>query len=328
MITACANLGPSLQTGTYTPPDVSQTGRYSQSIDKSCHFEKMPGKAYLISPEFKKYVSVYFFYDAEKEKVYQDDESRYVPLVAQMFKVVETGVITQEDTLSRQPYLSEHRYTEGDIKGIPYTIDKAFSTKLVTEDCSIFYLNGGATVKSLLFSVVAADGSSITEDDVLVLYGSEPLERKSMDTTIEYDRFEKQLKLSTPYYNDMLIRGSVNTKNQSVSYLQLYLNLVFLDKWGFISNAVDTNGVRHEVVKISTDTDCSYSDMLGCKLTETIGVTVSEEFLNKNRDGFELKVFGTKEKIVKVSSHMVESFLSGLNKAKTQVKSGDLYGAP
>ena len=82
------------------------------------------------------------------------------------------------------------------------------------------------------------------------------------------------------------------------------------------------------MVKISTDTDCSYSDMLGCKLTETIGVTVSEEFLNKNRDGFELKVFGTKEKIVKVSSHMVESFLSGLNKAKTQVKSGDLYGAP
>jgi hypothetical protein len=35
MITACANLGPSLQTATYTPPDVSQTGRYSQSIDKS-----------------------------------------------------------------------------------------------------------------------------------------------------------------------------------------------------------------------------------------------------------------------------------------------------
>lgn len=295
----------------------------SAATSKSCEFDQIPGKMYLIAPDFKKYVTNSFFFDPSQEAVRQLDKGNYSSLISQQFKVVETGVVTQEDITSRQPYLSKYRYNEDEIKGIPYIRDKAYSSKLVTSDCSIYYLSGATIIKSLLSSVVNLDGSKINEDDVLALYGSKPFKKKSMEASVEYDRFEKKLKVSTPYYNNMLIRGSIDTKSQSVSYLQLYVNLTFFDKWGFVSNSIDTDGKSHEVVKISTDTDCSNSDMFGCKLTETIGITIDEDFLNRNRSGFEIKVSGTKEKIVKVSSHVIEGFLLGLNKAKGQAKSGD-----
>jgi hypothetical protein len=307
-----------------TGPKTYSVNTESKTIarPKTCSFEQIPGKAYLIAPNYRKYVTNSFFYDPEREKVWQRDESKFTSLISQQFKIVETGVVTQEDGKLRQRNLSKYRYSEDEIKGIPYVRDKAFSSKLVTEDCSIYYLSGGTIVNYLLSFVVNVDGSKINEDDVLALYGSEPLKKKSMDAVIEYDRFEKRLKVTTPYFNNMLLRGSININDQSVTFLQLYLDLTFFDKWGFISNAIDTNGIGHEVVKISTDTDCSNSKMFGCKLTETVGVEIDEEFLKKNRDGFELKVFGTKEKIVKVSGHMVEGFLSGLKKAKEKVKSG------
>ncbi|NKC18622.1 MULTISPECIES: hypothetical protein [Pseudoalteromonas] len=311
----CQTTGPKTYTG--------NTQSIAATNSKSCSFDQITGKAYLIAPDFKKYVTNSFFYDSEKETVWQLDKGNYSSLTSQKFKIVDTGLVTKEDVKSRQPYLSKYRYSEDDIKGIPYVRDKAFSSKLVTEDCSIYYLSGGTIIKSLLSSIVNTDGTKINEDDVLAFYGSEPLSKKSMDAVIEYDRFEKRLKVKTPYYDDMLIRGSLNAKDQSISLVQLYVDLTFFDKWGFISNAIDTDGVNHEVVKISTDTDCSNSDMFGCKLTETVGVTISEEFLNKHRDGFELKLFGTKEKIVKVSGYMVEGFLSGMRKAKEQLKSGD-----
>ena len=102
----------------------------------------------------------------------------------------------------------------------------------------------------------------------------------------------------------MAIRG--NFSNKEVKFIQLYTNLYFIDKWGFVKNAVDTNGVYHDVTKISTDTSCSSS---GCTLTETIGIDLSLDFLKNNQNGFEIKAFGTREKIINVPSVMIKSFL-------------------
>lgn len=311
-----------------TGPKTYSANSESRSVptSNSCDFDQIPRKAYLISPSFKTYITNSFFFDPSKESVWQLDKSKYSSLISQEFKVVETGVVTQEDIKSRLPYLSEYRFDEDEIGGIPHIRDKAYSSKLVTSDCSVFYLNGNTNVKSLLSSVVNLDGSKINEDDALALYGTKPFKKKNMDASVEYDRFEKTLKVASPYHDNMFIRGSINTKNQSVSNLQLYVDLAFFDKWGFVSNALDTDGINHEIVKISTDTDCSNSDLFGCKLTETIGITIDEDFLNRNKNGFEMKVFGTKEKIIKVSSHMIEGFLLGLNKAKDQARSGN-FGA-
>lgn len=301
----------------------SNAGSGTPAGSKGCSFEEITGKPYLIAPSFKRYITNSFFYDPERETVYQRDKSKFSSLVSQEFKIIETGVVTKEDIESRKPFLSKYRYRENDIKGTPYIRDKTFSSKLVTEDCSVYYLSGATPVKSLLSSVVNSDGSAIDEGDLLALYGSEPLKKKEMEAAIEYDRFEKRVKVKTPYYDDMLIRGSIDAKNESEPFVQLYLNLTFFKKWGFVSSAIDTDGVRHKVVKISTDSDCRHSDIAGCKLTEIVGVAISEDFLRDNRDGFELKVFGTKERVVKVSGQMVEGFLSGLEKARKRAESGD-----
>lgn len=295
----------------------------SSTNAKSCAFDEIPGKPYLIAPDFQNYVTNSFFYDPEREKVRQLDKGNYSSLISQQLKIIETGVITNEDIKSRQPYLSKYRYSEDEIQGTSYIRDKAYSSKLVTKDCSVYYLSGGTDVRSLMSSIVNLDGSKINEEDILALYGVEPLKKKSMNASVEYDRFEKTLKISTPYYDNMLIRGVINTNNKSVTFLQLYVDLTFFDKWGAISSAIDTDGVRHEVVKISTDADCSNSDMFGCKLKETVGITIDEDFLNKNLGGFEIKAFGTKDKIIKVSAQMIEGFLLGLSEAKKQAKSGD-----
>ena len=295
----------------------------ASSNAKSCEFDKIPGKTYLIAPNFQKYVTNSFFYDPEKEKVWQLDKENYASLISQPLKIVETGVITKEDAKSRQPYLAKYRYSEDEIDGIPYIRDKAYSSKLVTKDCSVYYLSGGTIVKSLMSSIINQDGSRINEGDVLALYGDESLQKKSMNASVEYDRFEKILKISTPYYDNMLIRGAINTTTKSVTFIQLYADLTFFDKWGSISNAIDTNGVRHEVVRISTDVDCKNSDMFGCKLTETVGITIDENFLRNNQGGFEIKVSGSKDQIIKVSAQMVEGFLLGLSEAKKQAETGD-----
>lgn len=319
LLFGCQATGPKIYSGTESPATSVKTVETSQS----CSFDQISGKAYLIAPAFQNYVTNNFFYDSEIEKVWQLDKSKYSSLIHQRFKILQTGLVTQEDSKSQQPYLSTYRYSEDEIKGIPYIRDQAFSTKVVTEDCSIFYLSGRTTVNSLFSDIINLDGSKINDDDVLALYGALPLKIKSMDAAITYDRFEKRIKISKPYFNDMTIRGSIDAKTQVITFIQLYVDLTFFDKWGGISSAVDTDGERHEVVKISTDADCSNSDMFGCKLTETVGVTLNDVFLNRHRNGFEIKVFGSKESVIKVSSHMVEGFLIGLEEAKKRAKSGE-----
>ncbi|MFX6759143.1 hypothetical protein ABTH30_19840, partial [Acinetobacter baumannii] len=71
----------------------------------------------------------------------------------------------------------------------------------------------------------------------------------------------------------------------------------------------------HEVVKIDRDADCS-NRYMDCKLSEIVGVSLSEPFLRKNKNGFELKLKGQQDRIIKVPSDMVVSFLDGLDAAK------------
>lgn len=314
VIAGCQATGPTK----YHAPSTNN----SATISSGCAYDSIEGKSFRLNESFKPYVTNHFFFDPDKVRVRQLDKNHYEALRTQNFKVIETGVVTVEDIKSKQPYLSMYRYFEEEIGGNLYKRDKSFSTKVLTEDCTTYYLHGGTSIESLRYSIIASDGSKISDNDVLWLIGDKPLEKLTLKASIEFDRFEKMYKIATPFYNDRLIRGSVNANNHSVSYIQLYIDLIFFDKWGFINNAVDTDGKYHEVTKISMDTDCSNFDIVGCILTETVGISLYREFLEKHSDGFEIKVFGTKEKIVKVPGIMVKSFLSGLESAIYQSKKG------
>ena len=124
-----------------------------------------------------------------------------------------------------------------------------------------------------------SDNSELNEKDLLTIIGEKPLTKLEFESDIVYDKFTKVNAVTTPYLNNMAIRG--NFSNKEVKFIQLYTNLYFKNKWGFIKNAVDTNGSYHDVTKISTDTSCSNS---GCTLTETIGIDLSLDFLKKNQN--------------------------------------------
>lgn len=291
--------------------------KYETSSNKECSFNAIAGKPYRIADIYNQYVTNSFFYNPNQEKVWQLDKKNYRALVAEKFKVLETGVITAEDNKSRQDFLSNYRYSDEEIDQVLYKKDRAYSTKVVTEDCTVYYLSADSSASTLREFIVNADRSKIDDKDVMALYGPQPLQKMSMGASIEYDRFDKRLKIKTPFFDDKMIRGSISTRDNSITLIQLYTSIKFLDDWGHLSYATDTEGNRHEVIKIADDADCQDNPFSEhkCRLTETVGVSLSKDFLERHKEGFELKVAGSQEKIVKVSGAMVNGFLESLNAA-------------
>lgn len=285
-----------------------------------CGFADITGDTYRLADKSKQYVTLFFFYDPTKEKIWQREISAYSALVSGGFKVVKTGLVTAEDKGAQRPFLAKYRYKQEEFNGDLLKRDKAFSTKVVTQGCDIYYLYGGTAKKSLMSSITKENGASLTDNDALALFGKESVSELNIDSKVEYDRFEKVYKVTTPRHKSMLLRGSVVESTREVSYIQLYADVTFLEKWGFVKNAVDTDGNYHKVTKIGSDTDCS-SKVLGCVLTETIGVSLSRQFLEeKKTKGFEIKVYGAREAILNIPSKLILSFLAGLDEGKSKTK--------
>jgi|SRR5690606_13913145 len=297
-------------------------------VDGQCGYDQLPGVEYVLAPEFKIYVTNRFFYDPTKRGFEQRDKESYLSLISQSFKILETDVIAKDDEVLRiKDSYYDPRYGEYIVGGVGYVKDNAFSTKVLTEDCSVFYYRGGfsSRLNELNSHVLRVNGDKLEDQDVLNFYGKESLKVKPMDATIEYDRFEKLVKLKTPHFSNTLIRGSISTKGKSLQSLQVYADVIFSEEWGNISRAIDEDGNTLNVIKIKRDADCSRAirgTRIGCKLIETVAVDVSEEFLRKNLGGFEIKLSGTKEQIIEISGTMVQGFISGLEKAKETVNSG------
>jgi hypothetical protein len=257
-----------------------------------------------------------FFSDPTKVGLDQLDRERYSSLVSGQFKVAETGVVTAEDRNARNPALSEFRYFEDEFEGRVFRRDRSFSTRVVASDCSTFYLYGKATKSQLKRGILTAEGSQLTDSQLLELISKQALEPLNLKARIEYDRFEKRYRVATPEYNKLRLRGTVN-ESGNVLLVQLYVDLVFNESWGFVRNAVDTDGRSHGVIRIDTNTDCK-TRLVGCLLTETVGIQLDQAYLESKRGGFEIKAFGAKEKIIKVPGEVVEAFLAGLERAKRQ----------
>lgn len=297
------------------PEELGPAVYYPEVVD-SCDFESIQSRKFVLAQRFKPYVTNSFYYDPTKEAVWQLDKANYQSLVHNKFKILKTGVITEQDTKRRLPSLAAYRYEEMVIDGIPFKRDKGFSTKVITEDCRVFYLNGDTTSKSLSSSLTLENGESLESGELLLLYGLAPLESVNFDAGIEYDKFTKAFDVSIPYYKNGLLRGTVFERGSGKDFSQLYVDLVFYDKWGSIDRAFDENGQVYDVTKISSDVDCGSGGVALCKLTETLGVELSEAFLRDNQDGFSMKFTGRKSRVVNIYPAQVQGFLEGFDRAK------------
>ena len=284
---------------------------YQSGDSKTCSYDKIQGKSFKYTGEME-YIDLYFKYDPNVE-FEPNIPINYNSIKFNNFKILQTGLITEYNIKhNREPMFANFRYNEDIIGEYAYKYDSGYSTKIVTADCKIYYLNK-EKISEYKKDIKNSDNTELNGQDLLDIIGEKPLKKLEFESDITYDKFTKVNAVTTPYLNNMAIRG--NFSNKEVKFIQLYTNLYFIDKWGFVKNAVDTNGVYHDVTKISTDTSCSNT---GCTLTETIGIDLSLDFLKNNQNGFEIKAFGTREKIINVPSVMIKSFLKAAEIAKNK----------
>lgn len=282
--------------------------------EDSCDYQQLQSTEFQISEDFKKYVTNSFDAFPKRQDYMQGSIRDYQSLNNNNFKVLNTAVRTTPS----QYYVTntKYRYYETNLNGAAYRLDKSYNTEVLTADCKKFYMDTGVTFKDVQYKLKRADGQPITQKDYFDLLGA-AIEKQSIGATSSYDKFEKQVVIKTDYFDKYLIRGYYNPTTKKAEMIQLYVDLTFIGDWGSISAAKDTDAVAHNVTRIDQDADCK-DKVLGCIMKETIGVDLSEQFLKKHKNGFEMKLSGKKTLVLAVSGDVVNAFLTELNKAKTQ----------
>jgi len=130
---------------------------------------------------------------------------------------------------------------------------------------------------------------------------------------IENDKFKNTIKITGLYDNNMMFRawGSTKTGKLNDSNVQLYADVKFLENWAQLEQAYDENANERKLVKIDKDANCS-NKYLGCQLTETVGVELPINYLKTKPNGFELKVSGKQERILKIASYQIKQILDAV----------------
>jgi len=304
-------------------PNENKNKNYQQTKSSSCKYNQIDSKEYKL---VNNHTLSYLLFAADKEGkpilsrlILENDLNS---INTRPFKVIGAGTDKFSYVIYR--HISKKSEREELINGIPHLHDSKFATKLLTNDCTLYFLSGEAISYELLNNIQHAHGGKINDDDLLTLFGKNALDVVDMEPKLKYDSFDKIINIETPFYNSMMLRGSINAKSKNLILLQLYADLHFYDKWPHISIAKDENGINHKLVKISEDADCSdVVDMGGCYLTETVGVSLSESFLIKNKNGFKLKLSGKYSQVITIPSYMIVGFLNGLDKVRNKLNNGE-----
>ena len=282
-----------------------------------CNYNTLSGTEYRITDKIKPYVLLDFMVNPDKDKFGsgQRNERKYQSLKDNAFKVLRTDYVTAESSAYANRRAST-RYKEVVNDGKAYTLDKYLNIELLTSDCVKYYHIPNGIKESFDSNFQKTDGSANTTQDFITFLGKS-LQPAKIKSSTKYDDFDKQYEIKTDFFKDQMIRGYLDSKKENLSAVQVYMKVSFLDKWGFIETAKDKSGATHQVTTIDKEADCSGKSLgLGCMLNETLGVTMNEDFLRKNTNGFELKLSGKQSKVVFVSGELVTAFLNELDSLK------------
>ena len=287
-----------------------------------CYYTDIDGVEYRVSHKYAKYVTNDFQAFPDEPGYKQNDLSDYVSLINLPFKVTRTDAVTL-DSLSHETFLSKYRFKDVIVNSKAYYTDAYYNIEVTTSDCKKFYYSPSRKdLKGLQYNFIRKDSKTITSKDYFDFLG-ESVSKADIKTTSEYDRFEKKTLLKTDYFDQYLIRGMFDQSKKKISSVQIYLDSIVLTKaleteksWNNIRLAKDTDANSHEVIQISNKADCA-DKMWGCTLYETIGIEVSEQFLRKHKDGFELKMIGDNTFIKEINGDVVQSFLNETDRLKS-----------
>ena len=277
-----------------------------------CNYESNQGTEYIIQDQYKKYVLNHFMVNADRDKFGLGHNS----LKRQPFKVIKTDYVTAESKKYESRSESK-RFKDIKIDNKVYKLDRSKNIEVLTKDCQKYYYIPSGLKNSFVLTFSKTDGKEITTADYLQFLGNS-LKSLDVSASSKYDKFEKSYEVKTDYANDMLIRGYYNAENGKTSSVQIYTDVLFFKNWGFIESAKDLDGKTYTVTKIASDPKCEHLDLgLGCQLTETLGINLTEDDLRNNINGMEIKLYGAQTRVILVPNEMINAFLSEIDKLKT-----------
>lgn len=274
-----------------------------------CHYQSIKSPQYHIDPHETTMLKAAFYYDASTIKSRQGFDKFYIQLKSQPFKVFTQGIQTAED---RSHIHGHGRYQHLTLDGIAYLRDKAYSTQVITQDCTLYYLSGDVPLRFVHEMVKTADDQTLSKNAIITqLYGKNVLKPLTLTAQINEDKAHQLWILETPYNNHQQLMARVKQPTHRVDAVVLMADLHFLDSFGKVTEAIDQNQQVHPLQHTNLQARCFIE---GCQLTESVAIQLSEDFLKHHRHGFSLRLRGEKEKTVTVSKNMVEGLLEGLQK--------------
>lgn len=290
-----------------------------------CYYSDTPGVEYNVSDKGARYITQNFqaFPDLDKFDPKQRDLKSYDSLVNLPFKVTKTNATTL-DSMKYAGFLSKYRLGDVVVDNKAYITDAFYNIQVTTADCKRFYYDPSRKkLESLQYDFIRTDGKTITSKNYFDFLGK-AVTKANIKTSSEYDKFEKKTLLKSDYFDRYLLRGMFDQTNKKSSVIRIYLDTTVLTKalaeersWNNINIAKDTDGNSHQVVQISRKPDCSVTKLWGCTLYETIGIDVSEQFLRKHKDGFELKMIGSNTFVKEINGDVVKSFLEEIDRLRS-----------
>jgi hypothetical protein len=289
------------------------------SSNGTCEYENIKQAEFRIANGQGAFVKYAALFDKGRKRLYQTPESSYIPLLTQNFKVIGIDAVTVEtENAARTGY----NYEDIELGGQLYKLNKSYSTKVLTQNCSVFYLSMSPT--DIKLGLELADGSTIPASEYSSFYGSGSLSRLSLNPVVTYDNFEKLYKVETPIFDEMVLRGTVIEATGKEIALQIYTTVSFSGDWANIDRAFSASGDQLTVTRIKSDPDCSGTSLgLPCILNETVGVNLTRQFLERHKSGVEIKLSGQKSTVVYVPGPLIVALVTGLDDAQQKIKNGN-----
>ncbi|MGF1694011.1 hypothetical protein [Photobacterium kagoshimensis] len=272
-------------------------------INNKCSYDNLNSNEFVYTGD-PKYFSIYF----ESDRGYLGKSNIGEQLQGKKFKF--SGINKPNDKIF-------NKYTKiMNINGIDYQFDSNVKTAVMFEDCiSALWFKGHVNYNEIkeLKSFKKINGSSFSENDLAFTYGINNVKRAKHEALIDIDDFANTATIKTKYQDGILLRAWSNNKlTQKPKDFQLYVDLKFSGDWGHVKTARTKDGTIYNLTKIDTNADCSGT--FGCILTETVGVTLPISLLKTNQNGFDVKFYGTKNKVITVSSYHIKSLNNGISK--------------
>lgn len=276
-----------------------------------CNYESISSPEFKFSDVSFPWLEEKILYTTKLEPYRQDSKKAITPLLGKKFKAIDTFV-------NVGMYPASLVTNDFMIDDTPYGVFDMYYSKIITSSCDVFYI-GNIPLVDAMIAIQNKNEMPISKEEYLSLMGASVIPLSGIN--VKYDDFEKMYRIQSMKYKGGLIRAAYSERANRTVMLQYYTTVSGTDS-PRIRTALDSDGKSYDVTLIDLDTSCTGASYTGgCRVSETIGVNITEGLLRKSaQKGLRLKLKGRVDRMAEVPPKTIQNFLKELNSAKAGKK--------